>query len=369
VVSLYLNHQFVTHQELIWSKMCTRICIHRSDDGETFIVKDSDIFAAKIIPQFFKHSNFSSFVRQLNFYGFRKIKADPIKINARIDEIEAKYWRFRHEKFLRGRPDLLNEIRRANQVVIPDQQDVDALKSEFSTLKKTVATMTNDIDKLTSMLENMMKEKKCEHEETDNSVSVGQKRKKKVVEAQKIAKTPVPDIHISSSYSNNIVSPSSVPSPPLVLSSPIATYPLVKPAPTYLGPSSSHMCSKLPAVSSASDFDLVTVDTNPKRTSARIDDSDRRPTLEKSEHVLKRRNESFATIAPPEEDFVDSILNDIETEAELISIYNDSSAYEQKLHNASNPNVEIRNDSECAPNPKTLDRLFSCLAQLPKEIQ
>jgi hypothetical protein len=34
-----------------------------SDDGETFVVKDPVKFEQQIIPQFFKHSKFSSFVR------------------------------------------------------------------------------------------------------------------------------------------------------------------------------------------------------------------------------------------------------------------------------------------------------------------
>jgi hypothetical protein len=44
------------------------------DNGETFIVTNVKAFESTIIPQFFKHSKFSSFVRQLNFYGFRKIR-------------------------------------------------------------------------------------------------------------------------------------------------------------------------------------------------------------------------------------------------------------------------------------------------------
>jgi HSF-type DNA-binding len=34
-----------------------------SEDGETFVVKDPTCFEQSIIPQFFKHSKFSSFVR------------------------------------------------------------------------------------------------------------------------------------------------------------------------------------------------------------------------------------------------------------------------------------------------------------------
>lgn len=34
-----------------------------SEDGETFVVKDPEKFETTIIPQFFKHSKFSSFVR------------------------------------------------------------------------------------------------------------------------------------------------------------------------------------------------------------------------------------------------------------------------------------------------------------------
>jgi hypothetical protein len=38
----------------------------RSEDGKTFIVKNTTAFEKDIIPQFFKHNKFSSFVRPVS---------------------------------------------------------------------------------------------------------------------------------------------------------------------------------------------------------------------------------------------------------------------------------------------------------------
>lgn len=40
-----------------------------SEDGETFVVKNPEKFEKQIIPQFFKHSKFSSFVRVSSIFG------------------------------------------------------------------------------------------------------------------------------------------------------------------------------------------------------------------------------------------------------------------------------------------------------------
>lgn len=44
------------------------------DDGDSFVVLENEKFTKSILPKHFKHSNFASFVRQLNKYDFHKVR-------------------------------------------------------------------------------------------------------------------------------------------------------------------------------------------------------------------------------------------------------------------------------------------------------
>ena len=74
--------------------------IHWSDDGKYFIVKNLHDFTENILPKYYKHNNYSSFIRQLNMYDFHKRKSSP---NEHI---------FEHKNFIKDKKELLKLIKR-----------------------------------------------------------------------------------------------------------------------------------------------------------------------------------------------------------------------------------------------------------------
>ena len=63
---------FIGKLYAIVSNPATQHIICWAEHGQSFLVKDEYAFSRNIMRQHFRHSNFSSFVRQLNFYGFHK---------------------------------------------------------------------------------------------------------------------------------------------------------------------------------------------------------------------------------------------------------------------------------------------------------
>ncbi|KAJ7253384.1 HSF-type DNA-binding-domain-containing protein [Mycena haematopus] len=74
--------------------------------GDCFVVKDMNEFTKSILPRMFKHSNFASFVRQLNKYDFHKVK------NTDDTQFGEHSWTFRHPDFHADRRDALENIKR-----------------------------------------------------------------------------------------------------------------------------------------------------------------------------------------------------------------------------------------------------------------
>ena len=77
--------------------------IHWTEDGKYFIISNLHDFTEKILPKYYKHNNYSSFIRQLNMYDFHKKKSGQ---NEHV---------FHHQNFIRNRKDLLKLIKRKSK--------------------------------------------------------------------------------------------------------------------------------------------------------------------------------------------------------------------------------------------------------------
>ena len=70
--------------------------------NNTFVILDREKFSNVILPQYFKHANFASFIKQLNIYQFQMM-------NPHIKHVDPVFY---HPSFQKGQKNLLYQIKR-----------------------------------------------------------------------------------------------------------------------------------------------------------------------------------------------------------------------------------------------------------------
>jgi heat shock transcription factor 1 len=128
--------------------------IRWDESGYSFHILDPYSFCRNVLPQYFKHNNLNSLIRQLNMYGFRKMTPIERTSLARL-ESDQDHLEFSHPCFVRDHPELLTQIkrktptsRREDGVANQPSKDLSAVLEEVQSLREKQKSMEGKMNEL-----------------------------------------------------------------------------------------------------------------------------------------------------------------------------------------------------------------------------
>ena len=150
-------------------------------DGKKIVISDTIKLCKDILPKFYKHRNYSSFIRQLNLYGFHKYKGimdnleiyehDAFNKNITKEEIKQLTKKARHNQMVKNLDTYINsnneeELKEKDSLPLPEDKvlnyltikveennknSIEALK-KIEELKKEVKSLNDELSQYKDIL-------------------------------------------------------------------------------------------------------------------------------------------------------------------------------------------------------------------------